>query len=75
MRSLATGGVYLGGGIPRKILPALQTPTFLEAFRSKAPMLDIVENIPVAVITEPDTAVLGAAIAAQQSLTDGSGLV
>jgi glucokinase len=38
-------------------------------------MLDIVENIPVAVITEPDTAVLGAAIAAQQSLTDGSSLV
>ncbi len=75
LRSLATGGVYLGGGIPRKILPALQTPAFLEAFRSKAPMLDIVENIPVAVITEPDTAVLGAAIAAQQSLTDGSSLV
>jgi glucokinase len=71
LRTLATGGVYLAGGIPRKILPALRTPTFLEAFRSKAPMLDVVENIPVSVVTEPDTAVLGAAIAAQQALTDG----
>jgi len=71
LRSLATGGVYLAGGIPRKILPALRTPTFLEAFNSKAPMLDVVRNIPVSVVTEPDTALLGAAIAAQQALTDG----
>ena len=69
LRSLATGGV--GGGIPRKILPALRTPTFLEAFRSKAPMLKVVKSIPVTVITEPDTAVMGAAIAAQELLAGG----
>lgn len=74
LRSLATGGVYLGGGIPRKILPALRTPIFLEAFRSKAPMLDVVKSIPVTVITEPDTAVMGAAIAAQELLAGGNAL-
>jgi glucokinase len=72
LRSLATGGVYLAGGIPRKILPALRTPTFIEAFTSKAPMLDVTKSMPVSVVTEPDTGVFGAAIAAQQALTHGS---
>ena len=75
LRYLATGGVYLGGGIPRKILPALQTSTFLDAFRSKGPMRHLVERMPVHVIMEPDTAVLGSALVAQQMWADPSTVV
>ena len=71
LRSTATAGVYLGGGMPSKILPALRTATFLDAFRAKAPMNALVEAMPVSVILEPDAALLGAAIAALESLADG----
>ena len=64
LRSMATAGIYLGGGIPPKILPALQARQFLEAFRDKAPMARLVETIPVSVILEPEAALLGAAVAA-----------
>ena len=66
LRSVATAGVYLGGGIPPRILPALRTPTFVDAFRSKAPMAALVDAMPIAVILEPHGALLGAAIAAQR---------
>ena len=65
LRSVATSGVYLGGGIPAKILPALRTPTFLDAFRAKAPMHALVAAMPVSVILEEHAALLGAAVAAK----------
>ena len=70
LRSTATGGVFLGGGIPPKILPALRTGAFLDAFRDKAPMSRLVAAMPVAVILEPDAALLGAAAAAAGLLAD-----
>ena len=66
LRSVAAAGVYLGGGIPPQILPALRKPIFLDAFRSKAPMQHLVESMAVAVILAPDVALLGAAVAANQ---------
>jgi glucokinase len=69
LRAVATAGVYVGGGIAPKILPALQSGTFLDAFRSKAPMSDFVATIPVAVILNPDAGLLGAAVHAQQLST------
>lgn len=66
LRSVATAGVYIGGGIPPQILPALRRPVFLNAFRSKAPMQRLVETMSVAVILAPDAALLGAAVAANQ---------
>ena len=66
LRSVATAGIYIGGGIPAKILPALRRSSFLDAFRSKSPMRRLVETMPVAVILERDAALLGAAVAAQQ---------
>ena len=54
----------MGGGIPPRILSALRTATFLDAFRAKAPMQPLVEALPVKVILEPRAALLGAAIAA-----------
>ncbi len=58
---MATGGVYLGGGIPPRILPALEQPRFLEAFRSKGRHADLMEGVPVHVILNPDVALMGVA--------------
>jgi glucokinase len=58
---LATGGVFVGGGIAPKILPKLRGPLFLEAFLSKGRLRPLLEQIPVRVILNDDTALLGAA--------------
>jgi glucokinase len=61
LKILATGGVYLGGGIPPRILPQLQQGKFLAAFVSKGRFRDLLETVPVKVICRPDTAILGVA--------------
>ena len=58
---LATGGVYLGGGIAPRILPALHWPMFNEAFLAKSPMDSLIARIPVSVILNPQAGLLGAA--------------
>jgi len=68
LRAVATGGVYLGGGIPRRLLAALRRPAFLDAFTDKAPMRALVERMPVSVITEPAAALTGAAALACELL-------
>lgn len=60
LKSLAMGGVFLGGGIPPKILPRLKSGPFLERFNSKGRMEELMRKIPVRVITEPKTALYGA---------------
>ena len=64
LRGMTTGGVFLGGGIPPKIIPALEGGRFLDAFRAKGPMEELVSAIPVHVIIHPDPGLLGAAVAA-----------
>lgn len=64
LKIFATGGVYLGGGIPPRILPLLGHNRFLEAFRHKGRFADLVAEIPVRVILNPKAALLGAAAAA-----------
>ena len=61
LKVLATGGVYLGGGIPPRILPALEDGQFMQAFRRKGRMSDLLSSIPVHVILNPKVALLGAA--------------
>jgi glucokinase len=58
---LATGGVYLGGGIPPRILPALEGGGFMKDFQDKGRMSDLMTRIPVHVILNPKVALLGAA--------------
>ncbi len=65
LRCVATAGVYVGGGIAPKILPALESGLFLEAFRAKEPMADLLAMMPVSVILNEDAALLGAAVHAQ----------
>jgi glucokinase len=65
LRSVATAGVYIGGGIAPKLLPLLETGAFLDAFRAKEPMGDLIATIPVSVILNSDAGLLGAAVHAQ----------
>jgi len=61
LKVLASGGVYLSGGIPPRILPALEQERFMEAFRSKGRMSDLLARVPVHVILNPKVALLGVA--------------
>jgi glucokinase len=70
LRTVATAGMYIGGGIAPKILPALEGGAFLEAFRAKEPMAHFVATIPVAVILNRDGGLLGAAVHAQEVMAD-----
>ena len=53
LRCVATAGVYVGGGIAPKILPALESGMFMDAFRAKEPMADLVATMPVSRSFEP----------------------
>ena len=59
--AMAVGGVYVGGGVAPKILPALESGAFMEGFLNKGGMRHLVEKMPVRVVTEPRTALWGAA--------------
>lgn len=58
---LATGGVYLGGGIPPRILPQLQDGNFTASFVNKGRFAHLLERIPIRVIIHPQVALYGAA--------------
>jgi glucokinase len=64
LRSVATAGLYVGGGIAPKILPALERGAFLSAFQDKEPLVDMLRMMPVAVILNPGAGLLGAAVRA-----------
>lgn len=59
--TFAVGGVFLGGGIAPKILERLQEGPFLESFHAKGRFRETMERMPVTVILEPETALVGAA--------------
>ena len=61
LAGMTTGGMYLGGGIPPKILPRLNDYGFLEAFENKGRFKAFVHKIPVRVILYDKAALLGAA--------------
>jgi glucokinase len=61
LKVLATGGVYLGGGIPPRILPFLDSERFTRAFCHKGRFSDMLAHIPIHAITNPGLALLGAA--------------
>ncbi|HEY0986869.1 MAG TPA: glucokinase [Kofleriaceae bacterium] len=61
LRSLALGGVVIGGGIPPKILPALQQPRLIERFNAKGRFARVTRTLAVRVALEPRAALFGAA--------------
>jgi glucokinase len=60
LRVFALGGVYLGGGIPPRLLPALRSGAFMRAFTAKGRMSPFMKSVPVSVITNPKAALWGA---------------
>jgi len=61
LRTVATGGVFVGGGIAPKILPALTTGSFVSAFVAKPPLESLLRGMPLKVILNPEAGLLGAA--------------
>jgi glucokinase len=61
LKYLATGGVYVGGGIAPQILPKLRDGAFMRSFAAKGRFAALLEQVPVRVILNDDTALLGAA--------------
>jgi glucokinase len=61
LKVMATGGVYLGGGIAPKMLTKLSGPLFMHSFAAKGRMQPLLEAMPVKVITNDKTALMGAA--------------
>ena len=62
LRGLTLGGLYLGGGVPVRLLPVLrQEPWFLETFTDKEPHRGLLRAVPVHVVTRAETPLLGAA--------------
>jgi glucokinase len=70
--SKSTSGLFVGGGIAPKILPELRRGEFIHSFCNKGRLSPMLEKIPVKVIIEPRTALLGAAAAAHASVTTRS---
>lgn len=63
---LPLGGVYLGGGIPPRMLKRLEQPDFIDAVFDKGRFRTLLERIPVHVILDPQAALHGAAWHARQ---------
>jgi len=61
LKVLATGGVFVGGGIAPRIVPMLEDQHFNEAFRRKGRFAELLSRVPVHVITIDDAALIGAA--------------
>ncbi|MSP15112.1 MAG: glucokinase [Myxococcales bacterium] len=66
LQLLARGGVYLAGGIAAKNLPRFQDGAFARAFHDKGRMRPLVERIPVHVVTNPASGLVGAAVAGRR---------
>jgi glucokinase len=61
LKCLALGGVFVGGGIAPKILPALKTGAFLRSFVDKGRYREFMRAIPVRVALNPRAPLLGSA--------------
>lgn len=73
LKVLATGGMFLGGGIAPKILNKMKDGTFMRAFTDKGRLSDLLVNTPVHIILESRAALMGAAAYAEARAADISG--
>jgi glucokinase len=58
---MATGGVFIGGSIAAKIVPKMQDPIFMNSFLDKGRMRTLLSDMPVKIIVNDDTGLMGAA--------------
>ncbi len=69
LKVMAVGGVFVGGGIAPKIVAKLRDGTFMKAFTAKGRLKPLLEAMPVRVILNDKTALLGAARCAYLSMS------
>ncbi len=62
LRAVSTGGMYIGGGIAPKLLAVLTNGAFMKAFRAKPPLDRMLAVMPVKVILNAESGLLGAAV-------------
>jgi glucokinase len=74
LKAMATGGIFLAGGISPKILPKLSGPLFMRAFLEKGRLRPLLEGILVQVITNDKAGLLGAARCAATKSRNGRGI-
>ena len=73
LKVLATGGMYLGGGIAPKMLKTMQGGAFMQAFTDKGRLSDLLIHTPVHIILESRAALMGAAAYAEARAAEISG--
>ena len=61
LKTMATGGVYLGGGIPGKMLNSARSAAFIQAFNEKGRLSSLMKTMPVKIVLNDQAALLGAA--------------
>jgi len=74
LRVLATGGVYLGGGLPRRLLPLLKGSGFLARFGRKGRLASLLARTPLHVIIRPNVGLRGAIRWALRLTDSGAGV-
>ncbi len=74
LKMLSVGGLYVGGGIAPRILEKLKDGTFMKAFTDKGRLSQLLVNMPVRVILESRTALIGAAAYAEARAAELSGI-
>jgi len=72
LTALATGGVFLGGGIPPRVLPALERGGFVRAFKNKGRLSELMGRVPVHVILHKQVALVGAACYGLETYGEGA---
>ncbi|NTV12526.1 MAG: glucokinase [Desulfobulbaceae bacterium] len=70
LKFMATGGIYIGGGITPRITSVLDSSLFLKNFLNKGRLAEVLSDIPVRVIMNHRAPVLGAAHLARQALAE-----
>ncbi|OAG27917.1 glucokinase [Thermodesulfatator autotrophicus] len=73
LKSLATGGVFIGGGIAPKLLSFFERGIFEEAFLAKGRHKTFLENIPIWLVNHPYSVLQGAALWAKHQLIKAQG--
>lgn len=58
---MSTGGIFVGGSITSKIVAKMREPTFMESFLAKGRMHPLLQTIPVKIILNDDSGLIGAA--------------
>lgn len=70
LKILSTGGLYIGGGIPPRVLPAIREGLFMESFLRKGRLSKVLRTMPVSVILNPRAGLIGAAVSGFESMGD-----